>query len=139
METVSEDVPGCPRMPPRHKERIGPEHFSPDIREFIRLLGTHRVRYVIVGGEAVIFHGHVRFTGDVDFFYADDAANATALFDALKGFWAGSIPGIKTPGELSEAGVIIQFGRPPNRIDLMNHIDGVDFSEAWETRLELLI
>ena len=44
-------------------------HFSPDIREFIQLLHIHKVRYLIIGGEAAIFYGHVRLTGDVDFFY----------------------------------------------------------------------
>ena len=44
-------------------------HFSTDICEFIGLLHQHDVRYVIVGGEAVIFHGHARLTGDIDFFY----------------------------------------------------------------------
>jgi len=43
--------------------------FSPDILEFIRLLHAHQVRYVVVGGEAVIYHGHARLTGDIDFFY----------------------------------------------------------------------
>ncbi len=56
------------------QESIESAHFSPDIREFIRLRYQHRVRYVVVGGEAVIFYGYARFTGDVDFFYdrADD-------------------------------------------------------------------
>jgi hypothetical protein len=31
--------------------------------------------------------------------------------------------------------VIVQFGRPPNRIDLLNHIDGVSFAEAWASRV----
>jgi len=43
--------------------------FSGDILEFIRLLKQYKVRYLIVGGEAVIFHGYPRLTGDVDFFY----------------------------------------------------------------------
>ncbi|MBM3839307.1 MAG: hypothetical protein FJ398_15325 [Verrucomicrobia bacterium] len=53
-------------MPP---EKIETAHFSADTREFIALLHQHAVRYVIVGGEAVIFHGYARLTGDVDFFY----------------------------------------------------------------------
>ncbi len=126
-------------MPRSKSEKIAAEHFSPDTREFIRLLHAHQVRYVIVGGEAVIFHGHGRFTGEVDFFYSDDARNVSALFEALKIFWSGSIPGIGTPEALLESGVIFQFGRPPNRIDLMNRIDGVDFPEAWETRIEVVI
>ncbi len=110
--------------------------FSDDILHFLRLLAQHRVRYLIVGGEAVIFHGYPRVTGDVDFFYENTAANAGRLFAALLEFWEGRIPGISSAEELREAGVIIQFGRPPNRIDLMNQIDGVSFRTAWPTRLE---
>lgn len=118
---------------------IDSSYFSQDILEFIALLDKFNVRYVIVGGEAVIFHGHARLTGDVDFFYDITHENTEALFAALLDFWSGDIPGIKHPEELREVGIIIQFGRPPNRIDLLNQIDGVSFSEAWLTRISLTI
>ncbi len=51
-------------------------------------------------------------------------------------FWQGNIPGIKSYKDLLEEGVIIQFGVPPNRIDLMNSIDGVSFKEAWQGKVE---
>ena len=121
------------------KKLIEATHFSPDTLEFIRLLEKHGVRYVIVGGEAVIFHGHARFTGDVDFFYSVDAENAARLFAALKEFWQGDIPGIRTQAELSQEGYVIQFGRPPNRIDLLTSADGLTFEEAWETRMKVEI
>ena len=89
---------------------------------------------MIVGGEAVIFYGHARYTGDVDFFYSDKDKNAKALFDALLVFWDGDIPEINNFTDLQTSGQIIQFGRPPNRIDLLNRIDGVHFDEAWPTR-----
>jgi len=41
-------------------------HFSRDIQEFVKLLSEHQVKYVIVGGEAVIYYGHARLTGDND-------------------------------------------------------------------------
>jgi len=98
------------------------------------LLHKHRVRYLIVGGEAVIYYGYARLTGDVDFFYDRENANARALYAALAEFWGGNIPGIAGWGELMEEGVIIQFGRPPHRLDLVNRIDGVSFQEAWPAR-----
>jgi hypothetical protein len=67
--------------------------FSPDIQEFLRLLHVHDVRYLIVGGEAVIFYGHARLTGDVDFFYDVDVDNARRLFAALDEFWGGRCRG----------------------------------------------
>jgi hypothetical protein len=93
---------------------------------------------VVVGGEAVIFHGYARFTGDAHFFYANGQQNVQALFRLLEAFWGGAVPGIATSGELMEPGLVVQFGRPPNRIDLLNRIDGVGFEEAWDTRLEWL-
>ena len=89
---------------------------------------------MIVGGEAVIFYGHARYTGDVDFFYSDEDKNAKVLFDALSVFWEGNIPEINNFAELQVPGQILQFGRPPNRIDLLNQIDGVHFDEAWPHR-----
>jgi hypothetical protein len=121
------------------QDRLEATYFSPDILEFIRLLHAHQVRYVVVGGEAVIYYGHARLTGDIDFFYDCSHENAVAVFQALKVFWSGKIPGIERVEELQEEGVIIQFGRPPNRIDLLNRIDGVDFAEAWEARVTVTL
>ena len=53
-------------MPNEQKDSIEPSHFSPDTLEFIRLLAAHEIQYVVVGGEAVIYHGYPRFTGDIE-------------------------------------------------------------------------
>jgi len=123
-------------MPSRPIKGAG---FSQDILAFLRVLSQYRVRYLVVGGEAVIFHGYPRVTGDVDFFYENTSANVQRLFTALLDFWAGHIPGLKSADELREPGLIIQFGRPPHRIDLMNEIDGVSFREAWNSRVSVRI
>jgi hypothetical protein len=126
-------------MPHQPKNSIESSHFSPDTLEFIRLLSKYGVKYVVVGGEAVIYHGYPRFTGDIDFFFSDSNENIHALFAALREFWSENIPGIQSPEELAEPGVIIQFGRPPNRIDLLNRIDAVPFQDAWKDKIELRI
>ena len=108
--------------------------FSDDVQEFLKLLAARKVKYVIVGGEAVIYHGYARLTGDVDFFFEPSKQNARKLYEALKQFWAGDIPGIKAFDELMEEGLILQFGVPPNRIDLINRISGVTFRDAWENK-----
>ena len=94
----------------------------------------HRIRYVIVGGEAVIYHGYPRLTGDVDFFYDRTESNTLLLFNCLMEFWSGDVPEIASASELMEEGIVIQFGRPPYRLDLLNSIDAVSFSEAWGGR-----
>jgi hypothetical protein len=119
--------------------RIDTSHFSPDTRDFLESLAAKRVRYLIVGGEAVILHGHVRLTGDVDLFFSRDRDNLDRLFSALEVFWDGDVPGLGSPDDLAPEGTIVQFGLPPNRIDLVNGIDGVTFDEAWRGRVEAVI
>lgn len=109
-------------------------HFSKDTQEFLRLLAKEEVKYVIVGGEAVIYYGYARLTGDVVFFYERSKENALKLFRALDEFWSRDIPGLHSFEELMHAGIILQFGSPPNRIDLVSSIDGVTFKEVWTNR-----
>ena len=116
------------------REVLRRDHFSPDTQEFVYLLYRHKVRYLIVGGEAVIYYGYARLTGDVDFFFDTSGDNPEKLFGALDEFWEGDIPEINSTDELLKDGLIIQFGRPPNRIDLINRISGVRFEEAWDSR-----
>lgn len=106
---------------------------------FIEILDQHDVAYLIVGGQAVIFHGHARLTGDVDFFFRPDPENSARLFGALMEFWDGEVPGLLDATELVPEGVIVRFGVPPNRIDLINSVDGVTFDEAWPHREEALM
>src|SRR5690625_1956329 len=113
-----------------------PGYFSEDIDEFLQLLHKHAVRYMIVGGEAVIYYGDPRLTCDVDIFYGLSIENINRRYNALLEFWNGDIPGIKEWQELQTPSYIIQFGISPNRMDLMNTIDGVDFDEAWKERVE---
>lgn len=111
--------------------------FSSDIQEFLRLLSAHEVRAVVVGGEAVIFYGHIRVTGDIDVFFDRVPENAVRLYNALEEFWRGDIPELKDASQLEDQGVIFQFGVPPNRIDLLNEIDGVDFETVWNGRTQV--
>ena len=57
-----------------------------DLREFIELLNSRRVDYIVVGGHAVAFHGHPRFTGDIDFLVRASRENAQRLIDAIEQF-----------------------------------------------------
>ena len=110
-------------------------YFSKDIQEFLNLLSKHDVKYLIVGGEAVIYYGYARLTGDIDIFYESVQENAERLYEALNEFWEDRIPGLKSTEELTEPGVIIQFGVPPNRIDLINRIENVNFKDAWKKKV----
>ena len=64
---------------------------SPDFKEFITLLNTHNVRYLVVGGYAVAFHGHPRYTKDIDIWLERTSENAARLLAALDAFGFGSL------------------------------------------------
>lgn len=110
------------------------DYFSNDTRELLYLLHMFRVKYLIVGGEAVIYYGHARLTGDIDIFYEKSPKNSKALYSVLKEFWSKKIPIIKSAEDLLKYNMIFQFGVPPNRIDLINNIENVKFKESWENR-----
>ena len=109
-------------------------HFSKDIQELLRLFAKHDVSFVIIGGEAVIFHGYPRYTGDVDFFYEAQPENVGRMYSALLEFWHGDIPSIDSPQDFLQEGIVVQFGRPPNRIDLLSSVDGLSYAQAWAGR-----
>ena len=106
----------------------------PDSREFIELLTSHGVERVLVGGHAVAYHGYPRFTGDIDFFFRPTVENARRLRSALDEFGFTQLE--LTPEQLIEPGRVVQLGRPPNRIDLLSTISGVDFDTVWNGRIE---
>jgi hypothetical protein len=66
-----------------------------DFKEFIELLNSHNVEYLVVGGYAVGFHGYPRYTGDIDFWIAMSPDNARKVLDTLKDFGFGSQSGQK--------------------------------------------
>lgn len=111
-------------------------YFSSDVQEFIRVLSDHEVRYMIVGGEAVVYHGHARITNGIDFFYEPTVENAESLWNALDKYWAGEIPGLKSAEGLLLIGATVQYGVIPNQIVLYNSLTNVSFEEAWETKVQ---
>ena len=106
---------------------------QPDFKEFLRLLLSHRVRFVIVGAHALAAHGKPRFTGDIDVFIEPTKANAARLLGALADFGFGSV-GLRLE-DFTQPDRIAQLGYPPVRIDLLTGISGVTFREAWKGRV----
>ena len=105
-----------------------------DSREFIALLNSHRVDYVIVGAFALAFHGRPRHTGDLDILVRSSSENAARIEKALEAFGFGSA-GLAA-ADFLVPNQIVQLGRPPHRIDLLTSLSGVEFAEIWESRIE---
>ncbi len=105
-----------------------------DFREFLQSLNDNGVRYLVIGGYAVAFHGHPRYTKDMDVWIAMDAENAANMVRALEQFGFASL-GLKEEDFLV-AGQIIQLGYPPNRIDVFVTVAGVDFESCYAARVQ---
>jgi len=115
-------------------KEIRKTNYSDDALELMTLLYKHQVEYLIVGGQAVIYYGHVRLTGDIDLFYNQTEKNVEKFYNVLLEFWNNDIPGIQNKKDLMEKNVIFQFGVIPNRIDLISKIEAVNFTDAWQKR-----
>ena len=107
---------------------------NPDFRDLFATLNAAGARYLLVGGYAVAFHAQPRFTKDLDVWTEPDPANADRVLDALRRFGA-PLHGL-TAADLQRPGTIFQIGVPPNRIDIVTAIDGVEFPAAWPERAE---
>ncbi|GAA3999750.1 nucleotidyl transferase AbiEii/AbiGii toxin family protein [Hymenobacter fastidiosus] len=99
-----------------------------DYKEFIELLNAHEVRYLVVGGYAVAYHGFVRYTADIDVWVEVAPENAARLVRVMRDFGFGSL---YKEADFLEPGGIIQLGVAPVRIDILNEIDGVRFADCY--------
>ncbi len=108
-----------------------------DFKEFIKLLNDNFVRYLIVGGYAVALHGHPHYTKDLDIWIYPDKENAKKLIEAMKEFGFNSLD-LKIE-DFIKPGYVIQLGYPPNRIDLLTDITGVEFDICYSAKIEVEI
>ena len=104
-----------------------------DLRAFVELLIAKRVDFIIVGGHAVAYHGFPRFTGDIDIWVRPTIENGERLVDVLAAFGFGDCGVSASDFTIPER--VVQLGTPPHRIDLLTSISAVEFSEAWDSRV----
>ena len=76
-----------------------------DFKEFLKLLNENEVRYLLIGGYAVGYHGYPRATNDMDVWIAVHPENAGRM------------------------------GVPPMRLEISTGISGVDFEECFASRI----
>lgn len=105
---------------------------SPDFRELLSLLEKYKVRYLVVGGYAVMRYTEPRFTKDLDLWVSTDMENAKAVYETLSKF--GAPLKDLTPEDFTQEGHFYQMGNPPLRLDVMMSIPGVTFEAAWANR-----
>jgi len=104
-----------------------------DFKDLLRAFNASAVKYLIIGGHALAVHLIPRMTKDLDLFIRSDEENAKAVFRALAQFGA-PLEGM-SPADFSD-GTTFQIGQEPERIDILQRIDGITFDEAWSNRIE---
>lgn len=106
---------------------------SKEFQDILRVFNAHKVKYLVVGGFAFGVHLEPRTTKDIDLWVRNDPQNAKAVFQSLAEFGA-PVAGM-TPDDFMD-GTVFQMGQPPNRIDILQQVSGLNFDSAWEHRLE---
>jgi len=108
-----------------------------DYKDLLNAFHAHGVKYLIVGGYAVIFHAQPRATKDIDLFIKADATNAQATYGALAEF--GMPLNNIRPEDFADRSNFFRFGNAPCGVDILPELPGVDFDQAWERRVEGVI
>jgi hypothetical protein len=103
--------------------------FNEDFQDFIRAFNDNRVRYILVGGYAVILHGYIRSTADMDIWVDKTKVNYQKLKKALNQFGA---PGFSENEFLGDEFNVWGFGREPNRIEILSEVKGLKFDVAYK-------
>lgn len=103
-----------------------------DFKELLSALNAHKVKYLVVGGQAVIVHAQPRATKDLDILIQPAPKNGEAVFRALVEF--GAPLGKLTAADFVEKGSFFTMGVPPVAIDILPEIAGITFERAWKSR-----
>jgi hypothetical protein len=110
---------------------------SQDFKELLSLFARYSVRFLVIGGYAVMKYTEPRYTKDLDLLIATDPPNAEATFLALREF--GAPLANLSPKDFTEEGYFYQMGHPPFRVDIMMSIPGVCFNNAWPQRNKITL
>jgi hypothetical protein len=104
-----------------------------DFKEFLKLLNVQGVRYLLIGGYAVGYHGYPRATNDMDIWIAIHPDNAKRVVKAL-GDFGFDLPDL-TPDLFLKENKIVRMGNPPMRLEITTSISGVEFEECYGSRV----
>lgn len=106
-----------------------------DFEEFISAFNRNDVKYILVGGYAVIFHGYVRTTGDIDLWVKKDEENYNKIFKAFHDFGMPLFDLTKENFLYNENLDVFTYGSPPVSIDVVSSIKGLNFDETYQNSI----
>lgn len=104
-------------------------------KELLSLFNEEGVEFLVVGAHAIIHYTEPRYTKDIDVWVRPTSGNADRVHRALARFGA-PLSGVR-PEDFADPEVVYQMGVPPNRIDILMGVDGLDFDEVWPNRVAL--
>jgi hypothetical protein len=104
-----------------------------DFKEFLKSLSGHEVRYLLVGGYAVTYHGYARSTGDLNIWIPREWSNAERLERSIREFGFDE-PELSPELFLSER-TLVRMGRPPLQIEILSSVSGLEFDQCYEHRI----
>ena len=107
---------------------------SSDFKDLLKHFNAYHVKYLVIGGYAVIKYTEPRYTKDLDLWVRADQANASAVFQALRAFGAPLVG--MTEEDFAHEGYFYQMGVPPVRVDILMSMTGLSFAESWKQRVE---
>lgn len=108
-----------------------------DYKDILQILLENKVKFLVVGAYAMAAHGYPRATGDFDIWVETSVENSKKTYKSLIDFGAD----IKDISEktFTEKEIVFQIGVAPRRIDIITHIDGVDFPTAYKTKQDIML
>ncbi len=108
---------------------------SPDFKELLRAFNEEEADYLIVGGYAVMKYTEPLFTKDLDVWVRDSPDNAAKVYRALAEFGAPLDKDGLVPADFASDDMTYQIGVEPTRINILTHVSGVTFADAWQNRV----
>jgi hypothetical protein len=108
---------------------MGTSLLPPDFKDFLKLLNSKQIKYLLIGGYAVGYYGYPRATADIDIWIAINPDNAEKVVQAIQEFGFG-VEGLSPQLFLTE-NKVARMGVPPFRIEILTTISGVNFEECY--------
>ena len=105
--------------------------FYPEHIMVLEALLQHQVRFLLIGGYAVIAYGYTRTTGDLDLWIDSSDQNKVALINAFRHLnFVESELEIINHMDFNEA-TVFSMGTVPQKIDFLTRVSQVDFDIAY--------
>ncbi|WKZ59694.1 MAG: nucleotidyl transferase AbiEii/AbiGii toxin family protein [Cyclobacteriaceae bacterium] len=105
-----------------------------DVTLLVGNLNKHGVRFILIGGFAMAFHGHVRATNDIDFWIENTPENMDKLRQALLDSGVAEAQIMRNTMQLVGGFTVFNLMETGFQIDLMHNLKAfkeIDFNQCY--------